>query len=140
MAIKMRVLCYPESKKKLTAIGNMIKTEYDLSVNAVDRIPSAYPCDRERIVILATNVKGKLPDDYRLYVRELTKARAQNVAILAAGDDECVEQTKELLREAGTNVIDDVMKIKIGLFDSKVSEEEKTAILAWVEKVKADLK
>ena len=140
MAIKMRVLCYPENKKKLTAIGNMIKAEYDLSVNAVDRIPSAYPCDKERIVILATSVKGKLPDDYRLYVRELSKARAANVAIIAAGDDACVEATKELLGEAGTNVIDDVMRVKIGFFDSKVSDEEKAAILAWVEKVKAELK
>ena len=139
MAIKMRVLCYPENKKKLTAIGNMIKAEYDLSVNAVDRIPSAYPCDRERIVILATNVKGKLPDDYRLYVRELTKARAANVAIIAAGDDECVAKTKELLHEAGTNVLDDVLKIKVGLFDSKVSDAEKEDILAWVKKTLENL-
>ena len=140
MAIKMRILCYPENKKKLTAIGNMIKAEYDLSVNSVDRIPSAYPCDKERIVILATSIKGKLPDDYRLYVRELSKARAANVAIIAAGDDACVEATKELLAEAGTNVIDDVMRVKIGFFDSKVSDEEKAAILAWVEKVKGELK
>ena len=139
MAIKMRVLCYPENKKKLTAIGNMIKAEYDLSVNAVDRIPSAYPCDRERIVILATNVKGKLPDDYRLYVRELTKTRAANVAIIAAGDDECVAKTKELLHEAGTNVLDDVLKIKVGLFDSKVSDAEKEEILAWVKKTLENL-
>ena len=139
MAIKMRVLCYPE-KKKLLAIGNMIKAEYELTVNAVDRIPSAYPCDKERIVILATNVKGNLPDDYRLYVRELTKARAANVAIIAAGDDACVEKTKELLREAGTNVIEDVMKIKMGFFDSKVTDAEKADILAWVEKIRGELK
>ena len=138
MAIRMRVLCYPE-KKKLLAIGNMIKAEYDLSVNAVDRIPSAYPCDRERIVILATSVKGKLPDDYRLYVRELTKARAANVAIIAAGDDECVAKTKELLHEAGTNVLEDVLKIKVGLFDSKVSDAEKAEILAWVKKTLENL-
>lgn len=131
MAIKMRVLCYPE-KKKLLAIGNMIKAEYELNVNSVDRIPPAYSCDKERLVILATQIKGSLPDDYRLFVRELTKARAANVAIIAAGDDACVEKTKELLREAGTNVIDDVKKIKVGLFDSKVSDEEKTDILAWV--------
>ena len=140
MAIKMRVLCYPESKKKLTAIANMIKAEYDLSVNAVDRIPSAYPCDKERIVILATSIKGKLPDDYRLYVRELTKARAANVAIIAAGDDACIESTKALLAEAGTNVIDEVKRIKIGFLDNKVTDEEKADILAWVEKVKAELK
>ena len=140
MAIKMRILCYPEGKKKLNAIGQLIKNEYDLNVNSVDRIPSAYPCDKERIVILATSIKGSLPDNYRLYVRELSKARAANVAIIAAGDDACVEQTKELLREAGTNVIDDVLKIKIGLFDSKVTDAEKADILAWVEKVKAELK
>ncbi len=131
MAIKMRVLCYPE-KKKLLAIGNMIKAEYELNVNSVDRIPPAYSCDKERLVILATQIKGSLPDDYRLFVRELTKARAANVAIIAAGDDACVEKTKELLHEAGTNVIEDVKKIKIGLFDSKVSGEEKTDVLAWV--------
>ena len=131
MAIKMRILCYPE-KKKLLEIGNMIKAEYDLSVNAVDRIPPAYSCDKERLVILATNIKGSLPDSYRLFVRELTKARAVNVAIIAAGDDACVEKTKELLKEAGTNVIDNVKKIKMGLFDSKVTDTEKAEILDWV--------
>ena len=133
MAIKMRVLCYPE-KKKLLAIGNMIKAEYDLNVNSVDRIPPAYSCDKERLVILATNIKGSLPDDYRLFVRELTKARAYNVAIIAAGDDACVEKTKELIKEAGANVIDDVKKIKMGIFDNKVSDAEKTEILDWVKK------
>ena len=138
MAIKMRVLCYPE-KKKLLAIGNMIKAEYELNVNSVDRIPPAYSCDKERLVILATNIKGSLPDDYRLFVRELTKARAYNVAIIAAGDDACVEKTKELIKEAGANVIDDVKKIKMGLFDNKVTDVEKAEILEWVKNTVASL-
>ena len=138
MAIKMRVLCYPE-KKKLLAIGNMIKAEYELNVNSVDRIPPAYSCDKERIVILAINLKGNLPDDYRLFVRELTKARTANVAILTAGDDVAVEKTKELLAEAGTNFIDNVKHIKMGLFDNKVTDAEKTEIIAWVEEIKASL-
>ena len=138
MAIKMRVLCYPE-KKKLLAIGNMIKAEYELNVNSVDRIPPAYSCDKERLVILATNIKGSLPDDYRLFVRELTKARAYNVAIIAAGDDSCVERTKELIKEAGANVIEDVKKIKMGLFDNKVTDTEKTEILEWVKNTIASL-
>lgn len=132
MAIKMRVLCYPENNKKLRALAEMIKAEYDLSVNSVDRIPPAYSCDRERFVILATQIKGNLPDDYRLFVRELTKARAANVAIIAAGDDACVQQTKQLLGEAGTNVIESVHNVKIGLFNTKVTDEEKAAALAWV--------
>lgn len=138
MAIKMRVLCYPE-KKKLLAIGNMIKAEYELNVNSVDRIPPAYSCDKERIVILAINLKGNLPDDYRLFVRELTKVRTANVAILTAGDDVAVEKTKELLAEAGTNFIDNVKHIKMGLFDNKVTDAEKAEILAWVEEIKASL-
>ena len=132
MAIKMRVLCYPEKNKKLRTIAEMIKAEYDLNVNSVDRIPPAYSCDKERLVILATQIKGNLPDDYRLFVRELTKARAANVAIIAAGDEACVAKTKELLHEAGTNVLEDVKTVKIGLFNTKVTDEEKADILAWV--------
>ena len=104
MAIKMRIL-YASGKKKVNQIANEIKAQYELAFNAVDVIPPAYSCDKERIVILAINLKGNLPDDYRLFVRELTKVRAANVAILTAGDDVAVEKTKELLREAGTNVI-----------------------------------
>ena len=132
MAIKMRVLCYPEKNKKLRTIAEIIKAEYELNVNSVDRIPPAYSCDKERLVILATQLKGNLPDDYRLFVRELTKARAANVAIIAAGDEACVAKTKELLHEAGTNVIDDVKTVKVGLFNTKVTDEEKADILAWV--------
>ena len=132
MAIKMRVLCYPENNKKLHTIAELIKAEYELNVNAVDRIPPAYSCDKERLGILATQIKGNLPDGYRLFVRELTKARAANVAIIAAGDEACVEKTKELLREAGTNVIDEVKTVRVGLFNTKVTEEEKADILAWV--------
>ncbi len=132
MAIKMRVLCYPENNKKLRAMAEMIKAEYDLSVNSVDRIPPAYSCDKERLVILATQIKGNLPDNYRLFVRELTKARAANVAIIYAGDEASVEKTKEQLRLAGTNVIEDVHNVKVGLFNTKVTDEEKTALLGWV--------
>jgi hypothetical protein len=132
MAIKMRVLCYPENNKKLRAVAEMIKAEYDLNVNSVDRIPPAYSCDKERLVILAIQIKGNLPDSYRLFVRELTKARAANVAIISAGDEGSVAKTKDLLKEAGTNVIEDVKNVKVGLFNTKVSDEEKADILAWV--------
>lgn len=138
MAMKMRVLCYPE-KKKAVAIANLIKTKYELSVNAVDRIPSAYACDRERVVILMVNLKAKLSDEYTRYIRELTKARTANVAIISAGTEEGVEATKALLKEAGTNVIDKVLNVKMGLFDSKVTSEEEAQIIEWVEYVKSVL-
>ncbi len=132
MAIKMRVLCYPENNKKLHNIAEIIKAEYDLNVNSVDRIPPAYSCDKERLVILAVQLKSALPDGYRLFVRELTKARAANVAIISAGDESAVQKTKELLKEAGTNAIEEVKTVKVGLFNTKVTDEEKADVLAWV--------
>ena len=76
MAIKMRVL-YASGKKKINNIANMIKAKYDLAFNAVDVIPPAYSCDKERIVILAISAKGHVSDAIRLFCRELTKARAE---------------------------------------------------------------
>ena len=96
-------------------------------------------CDRERIVILMVNLKANLTDEYTRYIRELTKARAANVAIISAGSEEGVSKTKEILAEAGTDVIDKVLNVKMGLFDSKVTAEEEAAILEWVEYVKSVL-
>ena len=75
MAIKMRVLC-ASGKKKIANIANAIKAQYSLAFNAVDNIPPAYPCDKERIVILAISAKGNVSDAVRLFCGELTKARA----------------------------------------------------------------
>ena len=141
MAIKMRVLCYPE-KKKLLAIGNMIKAEYDLSINAVDRSPPAYPCDKERIVVLGLTVGDYIPDQLRLFCRELTKERAQNVALYIDGTEANANKIKDILKEAGTNVIDEVCFVKGGLpfkFISKITDDEKTAVLEWADRVVAQL-
>lgn len=139
MAIKMRILC-SGGKKKLMNIANMIKAEYDLSINSVDKIPPAYSCDKERIVILALSGKGDVPDDLRLFCRELTKARASNVALMIDGNAVYADNIKSILKEAGTNVIEDVLYVKVGLpFLASVKPEEKTAILDWVKKVTESL-
>ena len=142
MAIKMRVLCYPENNKKLRAMAEMIKAEYDLSVNSVDRIPPAYSCDKERIVVLIVSAKGDISDSVRLFCRELTKARAQNVALMIDGDQAIADNLKATLAEAGTNVIDEVLFVKGGLpiIGGSLKPEEKTEIFAWVDRVIANLK
>ena len=135
----MRVL-YASGKKKINNIANMIKAKYDLAFNAVDVIPPAYSCDKERIVILAISAKGHVSDAIRLFCRELTKARAQNVALLIDGDEAVANNIKSILAEAGTNVIDEVLYVKCGLFGSAVKAEEETEICAWVDRVVANLK
>ena len=141
MAIKMRIL-YASSKKKINNIANAIKAQYDLAFNSVDVIPPAYSCDKERIVILAISAKGNVSDAIRLFCRELTKARAQNVALMIDGDEAAANKLKAILTEAGTNVVDEVLYIKGGLpiIGGSLKTEEKTEIFAWVDRVINNLK
>ena len=141
MAIKMRIL-YASGKKKVNQIANSIKAQYELAFNAVDVIPPAYSCDKERIVVLIVSAKGNVSDAVRLFCNELTKARAQNVALMIDGDDKAAAKLKETLTEAGTNVIDEVLYVKGGLpiIGGSVKPEEKAEIFAWVDRVIANLK
>jgi len=141
MAIKMRIL-YASGKKKIVNIANEIKAKYELAFNSVDVIPPAYSCDKERIVVLAISAKGNISDSVRLFCRELTKARAQNVALMIDGDEVAANKLKEILTEAGTNVIEEVLYVKgsLPIIGTAVKPEEKTEIFAWIDRVIANLK
>ena len=70
-------------------------------------IPPAYPADKERLVIIGVTLKGE-PEE---------------------------KQLKEILRTAGTNVIDDTYYIKCGIFGKKITLEERQAIVDWARKI-----
>ena len=93
-------------------------------------------------MILAISAKGDVSDSVRLFCRELTKARAQNVALMIDGDEKAANNLKEILAEAGTNVIDEVLYVKGGLpiIGGSVKPEEKAEVFAWVDRVIANLK
>lgn len=138
MPIKMRVLVASPKKKMLT-LANNIKNEFDLVPNAVDKIPPAYSCDKERIVILA--VPAKQNSTIEKFCKELNKTRAANVAVLIDGTADDAANLKNILKEAGTNVIDEVFCTKCGLsFLSGVKPEENSALIEWVNRVVKDLK
>jgi len=135
MAIKMRVL-YASNKGKIAAMASMLHAEFQLPINAVDKIPPAYSCDKERLVVLMLSLKGEPEDQLRLFCRELTKARAQNVALVIDGTPASAEIMKKILTEAGTNIIDEVLYVKGGLpFLKGVKPEEKTALFDWAHRV-----
>lgn len=135
MAIKMRVL-YWTNKAKIKALANDLKKEFDLALNSVDAIPPAYSCDKERLVVLCITIKDEPDDKLRLFCRELTKARAQNVALIIDGNEKCAKYIQDILREAGTNLIEDVCYFKGGLpFLSKVSDEERKPVFEWAHRV-----
>lgn len=141
MAIKMRIL-YASNKKKINNIANTIKAQYELAFNSVDVIPPAYSCDKERIVVLILSAKGNVSDAVRLFCGELNKTRAQNVALMIDGDEAAATKVKNVLKEAGTNVIDEVLYIKGGLpiIGGSLKPEEKAEIFAWIDRVIANLK
>ena len=136
MAIKMRVL-YTPTKKKLAELANVIKAEYSLDVNAVDTILPAYSCNNERIVILMLTLKGEPDDQLRRFCGEMTKARANNTALIINGTEEAANRMKEILAAAGTKVVDEVFYVKTKFFSflDKVTEEEKADMLAWTHRV-----
>ena len=144
MAIKMRVL-YNSAKPKIKNIANEIKSHYELGVNAVDVIPPAYSCDKERVVVMILSAKGAhLDDSLRLFCQELTKARAQNIALVIDGNEAAANAVKEAIANVAQNnaVYDEVLYIKGGLpiIGGSLKPEEKTAIIEWVDRVIANLK
>jgi len=135
MAIKMRIL-HATKKAKLIAMAGILNDEFKLTANAVDCIPPAYSCDRERLLILIMTLKGDLDNKVRLFCRELSKERAQNTALICDGSEDAAKKLLELLKEAGTNVIDNVHFVKGGIpFLKGVSSDEKAALINWVNAV-----
>ena len=137
MAIKMRVL-YASPKKIISTMANMIKAEFDLPVNAVDKIEQpAYSCDKERLVVLMFSLKSEPSDVVRRFCGELNKSRANNVAIIMNGPEAAANRMKEILAAAGTNVIDEVFYVKTAAlsFLDKITDEEKADLLAWTHRV-----
>ena len=133
MAIKMRFLYYSK-QAKMKALGELIKQEFDLSANynAIDIIPPAYSCQKERLVILGISSKNDIDDVVRRFCSELNKERASNIALVMDGNEATANKMIATLKEAGSNVIEEVQYLPCGLFKSKITDEEKTTLLAWV--------
>lgn len=143
MALKMRFL-YFSKKAKMKAMAEAIKVEFDLAqnFNAIDIIPPAYSCENERLVILAVSGKGEPDDILRRFCFELNKKKAQNVALLIDGDEKLGTRLLEVLKETGTNVMENVKYVKIGglpFLSSKLSEEEKKDLIDWAREIVSNI-
>ena len=125
----------------MITLANSVKQEFDLVPNAVDKIPPAYSCDKERIIILAISTGDNPSASVLNFCKELTKARTANVALLIDGPEAAAAKLKEALSSAGTNVIDEVFYTKCGLsFLKSVKPEENKALIEWVNRILTQLK
>jgi len=137
--IKMRVMC-DSQKAKIQTYAVALGQAFNCSS---DKVPPAYPCEKERLVIIVASLKGQPSDQLRRFCMELTPARAQNVLLVIDNEKEQagIEALKNTLRDAGTNVIDDIYYVKTGLFSgAKISLDERMAIVNWAKKIIEKLK
>ena len=139
--MKMRVL-YATKKKKLISLAEMITNNYATDkINCMDTIPPAYSCDNMRLVVILATVGKTAPSQVVLFCKELTKARSANVAFVIDGSEEGAKVLLDAVKEAGSNVIEDVLYIKGGLpfIGGAPKDEEKAAVTAWMDKISANL-
>lgn len=138
--MKMRVL-YSTNKGKIKTIAQMITDNYATEkVNCMDSVPPAYSCDKERLVVMLVSVSKDPANALILFCKELTKARAANVAFIVDGPAEGAKVLTDAVKEAGSNVIDDILYIKGGLpFLKGVKDDEKKQVTDWMDKVIAGL-
>lgn len=133
--MKMRVM-YSSKKGKLITYAEAIGQACGCLVND---IPPAYPADKERLVLIGLSLgPNEEPNDkVRRFCSELYPNRAQNVALFIDGekDSEGEKQVKEILRTAGTNVIDESYYVKCGIFGKKITLEERQHIVDWARKI-----
>jgi hypothetical protein len=142
--MRMRVLT-KTSKGKLLAIANEV-TKLIEADKATDEIPSAYPCDGERLVVIVATAKASMPENFERFVRSLKKSVTANVAFIIDGTPENAAKIVEMAKTGtpNTNVIEDnILYINGGLpfkFAKKVSADEMKQVHDWVAAIKAVMK
>ena len=142
--MRMRVLT-KTSKGTLLAIANEV-TKLIEADKATDEIPSAYPCDGERLVVIVATAKANMPESFERFVRSLKKSVTANVAFIIDGTPENAAKIVEMAKTGtpNTNVIEDnILYINGGLpfkFMKKVSAEEMKQVHEWVAAIKAVMK
>ena len=131
--MKMRALVV-SGKGKLKAIGEILAKN---GTYAPDVIPPAYSCDRERLVVIIATLKNNMSDSFRRFCQELSKDKAQNVALIVDGTEENAKMVAGWIAQAGSNVVDDILYFPVkGLFaglSKSLSPEESAKVNAWYE-------
>ena len=140
MKMKMRALVV-SGKGKLKAIGELLAQNGNY---AADVIPPAYPCDRERLVVIIASLRSSMPDSFRRFCQELSKDKAQNVALIVDGNETDAKMVSEWIAGAGANVLENVLYFPVkGLFAGfakTLTAEETAKVNAWFEETLAALK
>ena len=104
-----------------------------------DKIPPAYPCDNERMVFLIFEGYGKLDKRLISFAKDLSTARASNVALISLTNDGAasVGELEGIFKDNGVNIADKKgIAVKKGLFGaSKVGDAQVSEAMDFAKKI-----
>ena len=109
MAIKLRVLHYPDTKKA-SALCKDICAQYDNS--KYDKIPPAYPCENEKLLVAIIKTGKEMSAELKNFVGDLTKSRAQNVLFIFGCAPAVGKAIEDLAINAGTKLAGESKYVK----------------------------
>lgn len=138
--MKLRVLT-ATSKGKLLSIADIIAKKGGADY-AVDVIPPAYPCERERLTVIVVSAAAKMPDSFSSFCKLLSRTRSQYVAFVVDGTPENAAQILNWVKDAGARVCENVLYINGGLpfkFLRGISDEEKQKAENWIDATLAEI-
>ena len=138
--MKLRVLTATK-KGKLLSLAEIISKKGGAEY-AVDVIPPAYPCERERLTVIVVSATSKMPDSFAFFCKSLNRARSQYVAFVVDGTPENAAPIVEWVKEAGSRVCENILYVNGGLpfkFLRGVSDEEKKTAEDWIDATLAEI-
>ncbi len=103
--------------------------------------PPAYPCEGEKVVFVGVEMNGKLPGPVDHFCKDLTPARAQNVAFYVlngSGNTSGLDDITKALEGKGVHVVPDVkaVPVKSSLFKKgRPTDADVKAVVDWAQKV-----
>ncbi len=129
MAIKLRILHYPDNKK-LAALCKEINGEYEYS--KFDKIPPAYPCENERLLVAFVKTGKDPANELKMFCGDLTKSRVQNVLFFFDAAPATGKELADLAVKAGAKLAAEPKFIKFpGLFGG-FSDDAKKEIKEYI--------
>lgn len=130
---RLRVLTLTKQKK----LKQMAAKLCEGSDVKVDDIPPAY--NVEKVKLLIVGITPKMADtNVMRFFSGLDKGRAANIAFFTDADPAALSKIIDACKEAGVNVIDDILTVKCGLFSSASAEDLET-VSAWAKKIDGSL-
>ena len=125
----MRAVYY--GSRKLKALAEALS--FDAEKKA-DTIPPAYNVESVRLLVVCIKAAKNYSDTIMRFFDALDKQRAANVAFIVEGEEGSIENVINTVKEAGANVIPNILYVKGGLFAS-AKPEDITQAKGWLDEV-----